>query len=170
MFDDDKVMIVVRVRRWCCQHSSAQDMETGAGEEEIEILRWEKSPSLQSSQNYSVVRFLSSHHSHQQPMQRISMIISFENCSVPHQETWLTMRGGENVTNNDNDDAVMLSNKDNDDSCGLIRKSLQSMTPISVCICRPSINIPDLNKGNSQKTSRVKPHLDILKKSIQSLW
>ena len=59
------------------------------------------------------------------------------------------MRGGENVTNTDNDDAVMLNNKDNDDICGLIRKSLQSMTPISVYIGRPSINF--LNKWELTK-------------------
>ena len=71
------------------------------------------------------------------------MIISVENCRVLEQETWL--RGLENETNNE--DVVMSNNKDNDDICGLIRKSLQSMTPISVSICRPNIKIPDLNKG-----------------------
>ena len=45
-----------------------------------------------------------------------------------------------------NDDVVMSDNKDNDDICGLIRKSLQSMTPISVSSCRHNIKIPDLNK------------------------
>ena len=71
-------------------------------------------------------------------------VISFGNCLVPDQETWL--REDLRMFTN-NDEVVMSNNKDNDDICGLIRKSLQSMTPISVSICRPNIKIPDLNKG-----------------------
>ena len=38
MLDDDKVMVmIVRVRWRCCQHSSDRDIETGAREEEIEM-------------------------------------------------------------------------------------------------------------------------------------
>ena len=70
-------------------------------------------------------------------------VISFGNCLVPDQETWLR-EDSRMFTNND--EVVMSNNKDNDDICGLIRKSLQSMTPISVSSCRHNIKIPDLNK------------------------
>ena len=58
---------------------------------------------LHSSQNYSVVRFLSSQQRQQQPVERIEMIISAENSSVPTRNLAENERTGECYQYNDND-------------------------------------------------------------------
>ena len=156
IFDDDKVMTVSghwsgwegeKVRRWCWQHSSAQDIQAGARVEEIEM------PEMRKISSTSLVTKLLSRAFLIKPPQPPA--VAAENLN--DNFFWkLFSSGTGNLAERTGDcyqywwdDVVMSNNKDNDDICGLIRKSLQSMTPISVYIGRPSINF--LNKWELTK-------------------